>query len=593
MTVYNKASLVLAESPAYKAGKIQPYYPLTPDVSFDFTRSTSATRVNADGNIEKETQNLLVQSNTFDTTWSLLNSQVTSGQSGYDGSSDAWLLERSGSGANVFIRSTTITASGICTISIYAKADNSNWLVIQDSGSSNVLCYFDLSNGTLGFASPAIIDKQITSIGNGWYRCSITTNRSSGLVQFYVATANQSLSGASDAALYIQDAQLEQGLVARNYQETTTAAFYGGITDNIPRLDYTDSSCPALLLEPQRTNSANYSEYHSSGDYLNNYVSVIDNEAISPEGIQNAAKIVLDSGTNSINGGHYLTNASTPSQKYTISVFAKAAGYRYFTFTYGSTNAAGGHFDLQEGVKLGDITNAQYTNTSASIEDYGDGWYRLIVSVTDTSSAGRYLSMRPSPTASVPSNNNYSSTGDGTSGAYIYGFQLEIGENYATSYIPTYGTSVTRNADAFQNSTNDKPLGAIGQGTWFVELQKLGDDTNQALYLAPTTSNTQQIRLHFDVTNARFRDAVNGYATIGGGVNVKTSMTKMALSIDTTSGIAKVYVNGSQLGSDYTLQANTFEFSRIVAEGKGFILKQSLFFPTALTDDECVALTTL
>jgi hypothetical protein len=50
---------------------------------------------------------------------------------------------------------------------------------------------------------------------------------------------------------YIQDVQLEQGLVARDYIETTTAAVEGGITDNVPRLDYTDSSCPALLLEPQ------------------------------------------------------------------------------------------------------------------------------------------------------------------------------------------------------------------------------------------------------------------------------------------------------------------------------------------------------
>ena len=55
--------------------------------------------------------------------------------------------------------------------------------------------------------------------------------------------------------IYIQDAQLEYGLVARDYIETTTAAVEGGITDNVPRLDYTDSSCPALLLEPQRTNA--------------------------------------------------------------------------------------------------------------------------------------------------------------------------------------------------------------------------------------------------------------------------------------------------------------------------------------------------
>ena len=62
------------------------------------------------------------------------------------------------------------------------------------------------------------------------------------------------VSGTSEITIYLQDAQLEQGLVARDYIETTTTAVEGGITDNVPRLDYTDSSCPALLLEPQRTN---------------------------------------------------------------------------------------------------------------------------------------------------------------------------------------------------------------------------------------------------------------------------------------------------------------------------------------------------
>ena len=55
---------------------------------------------------------------------------------------------------------------------------------------------------------------------------------------------------------------LKQGLIAQEADiATTTAAVEGGITDNVPRLDYTDSSCPALLLEPQRTNQNNHSEY--------------------------------------------------------------------------------------------------------------------------------------------------------------------------------------------------------------------------------------------------------------------------------------------------------------------------------------------
>jgi hypothetical protein len=54
--------------------------------------------------------------------------------------------------------------------------------------------------------------------------------------------------------IYIQDAQLEQGLVARDYIETTTAAVYGGITDNVPRLDYTDSNVSCAFVRAERTN---------------------------------------------------------------------------------------------------------------------------------------------------------------------------------------------------------------------------------------------------------------------------------------------------------------------------------------------------
>jgi hypothetical protein len=101
------------------------------------------------------------------------------------------------------------------------------------------------------------IDTGIEDVGSGWYRCYATWNvASTSVVQYYVGWSD-----SDSNTLYIQDAQVEQGLVARDYIETTTAAVEGGITDNVPRLDYTDSSCPALLLEPQRFNAIDSSEY--------------------------------------------------------------------------------------------------------------------------------------------------------------------------------------------------------------------------------------------------------------------------------------------------------------------------------------------
>ena len=92
--IYDKSSLVLIPS-GTKTGKVFSQKPVSGDGDFTFTRASAATRVNADGNIEKETENKLVQSNAFDVSANWLSSNVTEtgGQSGYDGTNNAWLID--------------------------------------------------------------------------------------------------------------------------------------------------------------------------------------------------------------------------------------------------------------------------------------------------------------------------------------------------------------------------------------------------------------------------------------------------------------------------------------------------------------------
>ena len=216
------------------------------DGDFDFTRSTYATRVNSQGLIEKERSNLLLQSNNFDTTWTVSGAPPpTGGQTGYDGSSDAWLLTKTGPAGRII---QSISVSGVNTISAYVKANASDWAVLEINGVG--FSYFDLQNGVVGSGN-SVVATSIESVGNGWYRCSYTGNGTGINGVIYVGDSNGVISGTS-GSIYIQDAQLEQGLVATDYIETNTIAVYEGITDNVPRLDY-DGDCPSLLLEPQRT----------------------------------------------------------------------------------------------------------------------------------------------------------------------------------------------------------------------------------------------------------------------------------------------------------------------------------------------------
>src|SRR5210317_1432236 len=111
MSLIDLASLVLAPT-ATKEGKVYSAIPDTGEGDMTFTRGSSATRVNSAGLIEKERANLLLQSNAFDTTWSTSNASVTGGQSGYDGSSDAWLFETTVAGAAV---QQAFTSTGVLT----------------------------------------------------------------------------------------------------------------------------------------------------------------------------------------------------------------------------------------------------------------------------------------------------------------------------------------------------------------------------------------------------------------------------------------------------------------------------------------------
>ena len=102
-TALESASLVMVPC-GYEDGKLGSLQPTDGSGDFTFTRGSnlSATRVNAAGNIEKGYENLLLQSNSLGTTpWALNTTSATSGQIGYDGSSDAWLLSKSDAGGQI------------------------------------------------------------------------------------------------------------------------------------------------------------------------------------------------------------------------------------------------------------------------------------------------------------------------------------------------------------------------------------------------------------------------------------------------------------------------------------------------------------
>ena len=579
--LYNKASLVLTPQ-MVEAGKVYSMKPEDRKGDFTFSRSTAATRVNASGNIEKETGNLLVQSNQFDTSWEKSDVTITSGFVGYDGTNNAWELTRT---ATAYARmNQAVTQSGVYAHSIYAKAGTLNWISIGPTGGGEGT-WFNLSNGTIGIEGSLIKHSSIESVGNGWYRISIVVNNPGNQwFRFYPSDVDGGdESATATGTIYVQDAQLEQGLVARDVITTTTTAIYGGITDNVPRLDYTDSSCPALLLEPQRTNQVENSEYYES--YAFSRVSISSNATASPEGSLNASELVEDL----TNENHFfrIPNLSfTSGTDVVFSIYLKENTRRYSRLRFDNT---GGNTRVWLDLRTGEVTFIDNTdNGVCTSTDVGNGWFRYEFKVTPSNTGTGSVQIFTQSVESVLGSLQTTYQGDGSSGIYVYGAQVEAG-SYATSYIPTYGSAVTRNED---NTTITNLQSNNIAGDTFSYFFEWGDYVADRNFEIRDSSNTN----FFFMVSRLFR-----YNNESGGVDslmiLPTSGTALKCMVTYDGTTLKGFVNGAVEGSVTDAKASQFSDFNYLRLDRDHPdseeLRSLMIFPTALTDQEAIDLTTI
>ena len=582
MNALEAASLVMIPS-GYENGTLGSLKPTDGTGDFTFSRGSdiSATRVNEDGYIEKGYDNLLLQSNQFDTTWFNIYSTETSGQSGYDGSSAAWLITKSVAGGYI---GQNISQSGVQTFSIYAKANDSDYMLFI----GGAFQFFNLSNGTLGDGTA--IDAKIESIGSGWYRCSMTENASITRVRIFPAEVNTT--SATSGSIYIQDAMLNQGMVAYPYVETTTAPVAGGILEDMPRLDYTDSSCPSLKLEPQRTNLIEYSEYLGSNWTFirTNYES---NTATSPEGLTNAAKVFA----NTSSGNHYFEKVGFTgftSGDYTYSFFAKSAGSDFVQIaTSTGFDSRYQNFNLTTGEKAsGDTDSSGYDTSITPIGD--DGWYRLTITANAPSTSVRFLII-PILTDAA---RNPVFTGDGVNGFYFYGAQLEQDATYPTSYIPTNGTSQTRLVDVCSKTGVSSLIGQT-EGTLFAEFTPTSNLNTDIVQLLADTALDNGVSIGCGVGNiygSVYTDSSYRFNVLI-AQTIPNNTFKVAICYKTND--FTFFVNGVKVASGANSYSPSSPLTRINFNQAFFFgnqvidYKSVLVFPVKLSDADCITLTTL
>jgi hypothetical protein len=350
-----------------------------------------------------------------------------------------------------------------------------------------------------------------------------------------------------------------------------------GVNANIPKLDYLDGTCPKLLLEPQRTNLALRSEELDNSGVWPKTALVTANAIASPSGSVNADKITDNVGTSHF---IYQSISLADSTSYAFTIYLKAGERNLLDIRFQAKTTS---FPDLVNLSTGVATNGTLTNV-------GNNWWRYTRIVNSGTGA-------TTPFIQVLLRNASGSTtytGDGVSGAYVWGAQLELG-SFATSYIPTTTASVTRNLDSCSKSSISSILSST-EGTLFVDFVYTSPDAGRITIDDGSTNN--RIWYTVQTSGITIESRVGGTISIGFGSSPLTTIgTRYKTAIAYKNNDFAFYINGSgQFLSSGTV-ASTFSRLSFDSGFSSFYFNNKVnslaHWKTRLTNSELAQLTTL
>ena len=590
------------------------------DPRITFSRPTTAAYYDANTTALAE-QNLLVQSNGFvGTGWSNnANATITANATTAPDGSTAGVNFLANAGTAITVRvqpsSYTVSANQTYTGSIYIKYNTNPFAVLVLSSGSNAFAWSTVTvNCQTGVITQASnggsfsnISSSITSVGNSWYRVTLTVTTFYTDMYFTVYQqttgtpifsnyAGNSATFAGTEAVYLWGAQLEQRSSVTAYNATTTTA----ITNYIPVLltaptnqarfdhDPVARTSLGLLIEQQSTNLLTYSSDYTNAVWTKTGSSITATADVAPDGTQTASLLTETTATSA----HVIQNTATISAgTYTFSVYAKQGfGSRYLAVYPQATSVASVVYNLTTGVAT-QTGGAGYL--SNSITAVGNGWYRCSVTWSATGTTA-YCALFLSNSSTNPAP---SYTGDGFSGVLIWGAQLEA-LAFPTSYIPTVASQVTRSADsASMTGTNLTSWFNKQQGTFYTK----ASSSSGLLGFSVTSSFNSAYTLDFQfttTTNLRAAIANVGYIDTGGFTVSQGAVIQAALSCSDTGYISSVNGAASQTSTAYLFTQYNWISLNIGSSGSGGSVfapynrvQKISYYPVALTATQLQSLT--
>jgi hypothetical protein len=348
-----------------------------------------------------------------------------------------------------------------------------------------------------------------------------------------------------------------------------SAGLWEEVASNVPRLQYpVGGGCPSWLFEPQATNLFINSQVDNNINWISVGSSKVFNSIQSPRSGFLATKLVEDTA----NSEHIMLalNTGGSNATHTVSFYAKTNGRNIGVLNNGGGTSLICNFDLTAGTGSG--------SGFVSITNEGNGWWFCVCQYNPSiSTYNIQLRLLNGTTASY--------LGDGVSGAYVWGTQLELGST-ATSPIITSGSAVTRLADSYSRT-----LSAINQGSAIVKIPDNisvsggGTHVFGIFILAGTGVGVYLSR----ISNGRNRLWIQDATTI-----FQTTVDDLKLGITWNGTGISVWQNGIKVVTDFSyaltgvinlLSSANLETSNLIDE--------IVLYNTVLSDTEMGELTTL
>lgn len=303
-------------------------------------------------------------------------------------------------------------------------------------------------------------------------------------LHYWDFTTNRALFNGVDVGAVTATPNWSFTRASTSYAQTlagTLVSFNSGV----PRLTnkglLSEGTRANLLLQSQTLGTAPWSSFQSS---------ISADATAAPDGTITADKLVEDTTAAST---HFTQQSVTlTASVQTISVYAKAAERSQILFfipssAFGDATARFAYFDLATGA-VGALSGAGATS---SIEALASGWYRCILNLPATLAVAVNIQIG----LAVAGSNTF--TGNGTSGLFLWGAQVEAAATHS-SYITTTTVTVTRAADLLLITGVSLPTPL----SLFVEVDDAGSTTSTVYFGVATTLFNESIYINKSVGNA-------------------------------------------------------------------------------------------